>query len=110
MAPVQGGWRQLLPYLALRQAEGRGELRLPPDGDVFAVVKLFLQLQTLVVGVNHPVLVFSPSLSIWKTKLVLVSRSSVRSSCSYAGWCCGGSAGPGSTRGVVFTGSVTKSQ
>ncbi len=58
----------LTSYLSLRQAERRGELRLPPDGDVFAVVKLFLQLQPLVVGVNHPVFVFSPRLPVCKTQ------------------------------------------
>lgn len=58
----------MLAYLSLWEAERRGELRLPPDGDVFAVVKLFLQLQPLVVGVNHPVLVFSPRLSVCKTQ------------------------------------------
>lgn len=51
-------------YLSLWQAESRGELGLPPDGDVFAVVKLLLQLQALVVCVNHAVLVFSPCLPV----------------------------------------------
>lgn len=56
----------MVAYLSLRQTERRGELRLPPDGDVFAVVELLLQLQALVVRVDHPVLVFSSCFSICK--------------------------------------------
>lgn len=51
-------------YLSLREAEGRGELRLPPDGDVTAVVELLLQLQPLVVGVHHAVLVFGAGFTV----------------------------------------------
>lgn len=55
-------------YLSLWQTERRGKLRLPSDGDVFAVVKLLLELEPLVVGVNHSVFVFSSCLSICKTE------------------------------------------
>ena len=53
------------------QAEGLCELGLPPDGDVAAVVELLLQLQSLVVAVHDPVLVFCSRPS-WKLQKSLV--------------------------------------
>ena len=58
-------------HLSLRQPDHVGELRLPPDGDVAAVVELLLQLQSLVVAVDDPVLVFCPGPS-WKRQISLV--------------------------------------
>ena len=45
-------------HLSLREPDHVGQLSLPPDGDVAAVVELLLQLQSLVVAVHDPVLVF----------------------------------------------------
>ena len=53
-------------HLSLRQTDHVGQLGLPPDSDVAAVVELLLQLQPLVVGVDNPVLVLR-SRSRWKT-------------------------------------------
>lgn len=44
------------PYLSLRQAQADSQFRFPPDGDVSVEMKLFLQLQPLVVCINHSVL------------------------------------------------------
>lgn len=44
------------PYLSLRQAEADSQFGFPPDGDVSVEMKLFLQLQPLVVCINHSVL------------------------------------------------------
>lgn len=60
-----------LSHLSLRQTERGGELRLPADGDVLAVMELLLQLQALVVGVDHPVLVFSSCFSICRDRNIL---------------------------------------
>ena len=54
-------------YLSFRKAESCGQLSLPPDGDVSAVVELLLQLQPLVVCVHHTVLVLGPRLPAWNT-------------------------------------------
>lgn len=50
-------------HLPLREPQARGQLRLPPDGDVSAVVKLLLQLQSLVVAVDDAVLVLGAGLA-----------------------------------------------
>ena len=55
-------------HLSLRQTDHVGQLGLPPDGDVAAVVELLLQLQPLVVAVDDPVLVLCPC-SSWKWKI-----------------------------------------
>ena len=63
-------------HLPLSQVESLGQFSFPPDrllrlirfqffyrlpdGDVPAVVELLLQLEPLVVGVDHPVLVLRP--------------------------------------------------
>ena len=47
-------------HLSLRQPDHVSQLRFPPDGDIAAVVELLLQLQSLVVAVDDPVLVFCP--------------------------------------------------
>ena len=49
--------RNLFSHLSLWEADSVSELSFSPDGDVPAVVELLLQLQPLVVGVHHPVLV-----------------------------------------------------
>ena len=54
----------LLSNLSFREVQALSQLGLSANGDVPAVVKLFLQLQPLVVAVNHPVLVFCPC-STW---------------------------------------------
>ena len=51
----------LTTHLSLGQPDHVGQLRLPPDGDIAAVVELLLQLQSLVVAVHHTVLVLSAS-------------------------------------------------
>lgn len=43
-------------YLSLRQAEADSQFGFPPDGDVSVEMKLFLQLQPLVVCINYSVL------------------------------------------------------
>ena len=48
----------LTTHLSLRESDHIGQLSLPPDGDIAAVVELLLQLQSLVVAVHYPVLVF----------------------------------------------------
>lgn len=53
------GWTDL-PF---GEPKGSSQLCLAADGDVAAVVKLFLQLQALVVSVYHPILIFRPSLA-----------------------------------------------
>ena len=57
-----------LQYLSFCEIQCLGELCLPPDGDVPAVVELLLQLQPLVVAVHHPVLVFC-SRAAWKMQI-----------------------------------------
>lgn len=42
-------------YLSFRQTQVDSQFRFPPDGDVSIKMELFLQLQPLMVGVNHPV-------------------------------------------------------
>lgn len=59
-------WSQAAVYLSLWQAQRCGELRLPTDGDVFAVVELLLQLQPLVVRVHDPVLILGSRLPVCK--------------------------------------------
>ncbi len=54
-------------YLSLRQIERLCQLRLPPDGDVPAVVELLLQLQPLVVAVHHAILVLG-ACATYRTK------------------------------------------
>lgn len=49
--------------LPFSEPEGSGQLSFAADGDVAAVVKFLLQLQALVVCVDHPVLVFCPCLA-----------------------------------------------
>lgn len=43
-------------YLSLRQAEADSQFGFPPDGDVSVEMKLFLQLQSLMVCINYSVL------------------------------------------------------
>lgn len=43
-------------YLSLRQAEADSQFGFPPDGDVSVEMKLFLQLQPLMVCINYSVL------------------------------------------------------
>ena len=45
-------------YLSFWEADSICKFRFPPDCDVPAVVELFLQFKSLVVGVDNPVLVF----------------------------------------------------
>lgn len=47
-------------HLPLGEPQRGGQLGFPPDGDVATVVKLLLQLQTLVVRVHDSVFVFRP--------------------------------------------------
>ena len=68
---IPGELLSLTTHLSLRQPDHVGQLRLPPDGDVAAVVELLLQLQSLVVAVDDPVLVFCPGPS-WKWQISLV--------------------------------------
>lgn len=55
-------------HLSLREAQCHRQLTLPPHGDVAVMLKLFFQLQTLLITVNHPVFVLSASLSPWVTQ------------------------------------------
>ena len=57
-------------HLSLREPDHVGQLCLPPDGDITAVVELLLQLQSLVVAVHDPVLVFCSRPS-WKLQISL---------------------------------------
>ena len=50
------------PYLPLGELQRLSQLRLPPDCDVLAEVELPLQLQSLVVGIDNPILVVRPRL------------------------------------------------
>lgn len=50
-------------HLAFGESEGLGELSFPPDGDVPGVMELFLQLQTLMVGVYDTIFVLGPGLT-----------------------------------------------
>lgn len=45
-----------LTYLSLRQAEADSQFGFPPDGDVSVEMKLFLQLEPLMVCINYSVL------------------------------------------------------
>lgn len=52
-------------HLSLREAQRHRQLRLPAHGDVAIALKLLLQLQPLLVGVHHPVLVLCASFPCW---------------------------------------------
>jgi hypothetical protein len=65
-------------YLSFRQAQVGRELCLPPDGDVPVEVKLLLQLQTLVVGIHHPVLFLGSRFTFNKKEQHKCKREMVR--------------------------------
>ena len=50
------------PYLPLGELQCLGQLRLSPDCDVLAEVELPLQLHSLVIGIDNPILVVRPRL------------------------------------------------
>ena len=70
-AELSGDYTLHTTHLSLRQPDHVGQLGLPPDGDIAAVVELLLQLQSLVVAVHDPVLVFCSRPS-WKLQKSLV--------------------------------------
>lgn len=52
----------LRPYLSLGKLQCLRQLGLSPDGDVLAEVELPLQLESLVIGIDNPILVVRPRL------------------------------------------------
>lgn len=54
-------------YLSFRQIELKSKLSFTFDRDVMAEMKFFLKLQSLIVSVNHTILVFRASFS-WKKR------------------------------------------
>lgn len=56
------------PHLSLWEAQRHWQLCLPAHGDVAVALELPLQLQPLLVGVHHPVLVLSASFPCWLTQ------------------------------------------
>lgn len=61
-------------HLPLGQLQVLGQLGLPADRDVARVVELLLQLEPLLVGVHHPVLVFRACLPCGKMERVKKER------------------------------------
>ena len=59
-------------HLSLREANHVCKFCLSPDGDVSAVVKLLLQLQSLMITVDNSIFVFSPRASFLKKNRIKI--------------------------------------